>query len=57
MIELSYKTKRILKIIGISAFIIYIYLLCFTWLIQIDFNAASDEKMKYDICKYLFFDK
>lgn len=54
MIELSDKTKKILKIVGICSFIIYIYFLCFTWSIQINFDAAPDEKMKYDICRYLY---
>ena len=52
--QISNEAKNIFKIIGITAFIIYIYILCFSWIIQIDFDGAPDEKMKYDICTYIY---
>ena len=53
MIELTDKTKKIIKKIGIILFIIYIFVLCFTWSKTIMFNNAPDEMMKYDVCEYI----
>lgn len=53
MIKLTNRNKKILKIVGITLFVIYIFGLCFTWSTTIPFNRAPDEQMKYDVCKYI----
>lgn len=53
MLKLTDKFKKNLKIIAIVLFVIYIFGLCFTWSTTIPFNRAPDEKMKYDVCKYI----
>ena len=53
MIELTDKTKKTLKKIGIILFVIYIFGLCFIWSKTILYNNAPDEKMKYDVCQYI----
>lgn len=53
MFKLTDKSKNILKIIGIILFLIYIFSLCLSVAVSTRFNSAPDEKMKYDVCKYL----
>ena len=52
--KLTDKTKKILKIIAIFIFLLYIFGLCLKWSMTIRFDRAPDEYMKYDICKYIF---
>ena len=47
------KTKRILKKIGIALFVTYIFILCFSVAVSTKYDSAPDEKMKYDVCKYV----
>ena len=54
MIKLTDKTKKVLKIIAITLFAVYIFSLCLTWLMTIDYDMAPDERMKMDVCNYLF---
>ena len=53
MIKLTDKNKKIIKITAITLFIIYIFILCFTYSKTIPFNRAPDEQMKYDVCQYI----
>ena len=54
MMNLADKTKKVLKVITITLFAIYIFSLCLTWLMTIDYDMAPDERMKMDVCNYLF---
>jgi len=55
--KLSDKTKKILKVIIIVIFAVYIFSLCLKWSMTIKYNGAPDEYMKYDICKYIFINR
>lgn len=46
------KTNKNEQIIAVL-FVIYVFILCFSWAISTRFNSAPDEKMKYDICEYI----
>ena len=53
MYKITDKNKKRLKTIGKALFVIYIFILCFTWSNTITFNNAPDEQMKYDVCEYI----
>lgn len=55
--KLSDKTKKILKVIVIVIFAVYIFSLCLKWSMTIKYDRAPDEYMKYDICKYIFINR
>ena len=54
MVKLTDRTKKVIKIVAVTLFAIYIFSLCLTWMMAIDYTQAPDEKMKMDICNYLF---
>ncbi len=53
MFQLTDKSKKILKRVGVAVFIAYIFILCFSVAISVKYNSAPDEMMKYDVCKYV----
>ena len=53
MIKLTDRTKKIIKIITIAIFAIYVFSICLTWLMTIDYNLAPDERMKMPVCEFL----
>ena len=53
MNKITDDNKKRLKTIGKIIFVIYIFVLCFTWSNTITFNNAPDEQMKYDVCEYI----
>lgn len=52
--KLTEKNKKIIKNIIIAMFLVYIFILCFSMSRGTEFNSAPDEKMKYDVCKYIY---
>ena len=52
--KLTEKNKKIIKNIMIAIFLAYIFILCFSTARGTEFNSAPDEKMKYDVCKYIY---
>lgn len=52
--KLSEKNKKNLKILAKILFLVYIFILCFTIARTTKFDSAPDEKMKYDVCQYIF---
>lgn len=54
MIKITDKKRKLIKNLIIIAFLLYIFSLCFIISIKTDFNTAPDEKMKYDVCEYVY---
>ena len=52
--KLKEKNKKIIKNIIIAIFLSYIFILCFLMAKGTEFDSAPDEKMKYDVCKYIY---
>lgn len=53
MFKLMDRSKKILKIIAVSIFVIYVFSLCLTWMMTIDYDLAPDERMKMSVCEFL----
>lgn len=57
MFKLTDEKKRIIKILLIIIFLIYVFSLCFSWSVTMDYDTGPDEHMKYDVCRYIFENK
>ncbi|MCI8640282.1 MAG: hypothetical protein HFJ59_00130 [Clostridia bacterium] len=57
MEETKSKHKLNIKMIVRIIFILYIFILCTTLALNMRYNGAPDEAMKYDVCKYLYMNR